>query len=46
MTKGIYEKPVANTLMVKVESFPTKIKNKTKMPTFLSVSQHYIESSS
>ena len=30
--KVIYEKPIAN--MVKTESFPPEIRNKTRMPTF------------
>ena len=50
MTKGIYEKPVANTIlngwiysMVENWKFPPKIKTKTKMPAFITAIQHLLE---
>ena len=44
--KAIYDKPTANTQWRKAESLPTKIWNKTRMPTLTTVIQHSIGSPS
>ena len=46
--KAIYEKPTANIILNerKLKSFPTKIRNKTRMPTLTTPVQHSIGSPS
>ena len=46
--KAIYERPTANVILngLKHKSFPTKIKNKTRMPTLTTPIQHSIGSPS
>ena len=48
MIKAVYEKATANIMLhgQKLKSFPTKIRNKTRMSTFTTSSQHSIGSPS
>ena len=46
--KAIYERPIANIILnrQKVKSFPTKIRNQTRMPSLTTPIQHSIRSPS
>ena len=46
--KAIYERPTANIILSgqKLKSFPTKIRNKTRMPSLATPIQHSIGSPS
>ena len=48
ITKTIYERPTANIIFngQKVKSFPTKVRNKTRMPSLTTPIQHSIGSPS